>query len=140
MLAAYLAYVVFVAWRHPERCPSPPGAEARPNFRRLALTLFTPMALILFMLGLIISGLAYTVEAAATGAIGATIYAFVRRQLDWQRLTETVQQVARLTAMVFLLLIGATTFSLVFRGSTAICWSGAFSPRCPAAARARCSR
>jgi tripartite ATP-independent transporter DctM subunit len=116
MLAAYLAYVVYVAWRHPERCPPPPGAEARPDYRRLAFTLFTPMALILFMLGLIISGLAYTVEAAATGAIGATIYAFARRQLNWKRLTETVQQVARLTSMVFLLLIGATTFSLVFRG------------------------
>jgi len=58
----------------------------------------------------------YTVEAAASGAIGATLYTIARRQLTLRRLGETVQIVMKLTAIVFMLLIAATTFSLVFRG------------------------
>jgi TRAP-type mannitol/chloroaromatic compound transport system permease large subunit len=50
------------------------------------------------------------------GAIGATLYAFARRQLNLSRLADTVRTVTKLTAMVFMLLLGATTFSLVFRG------------------------
>jgi len=80
------------------------------------VTLFTPMLLIAAMLALIVSGLAYTVEAAACGAIAATLYTWLRGELNFVRLAETVRLVAKLTAMVFMLLIGASTFTLVFRG------------------------
>jgi tripartite ATP-independent transporter DctM subunit len=117
VLGLGMSYVLLVAYRHPERCPPSPTVLARkPSFGELVFRLFTPMGLILFMLGAIITGLAYTVEAAACGAIGATIYTLLRGQLTIPRLTKTVQTTIRLTAMVFMLLIGATTFSLVFRG------------------------
>jgi tripartite ATP-independent transporter DctM subunit len=117
VLALGVGYVALIAFRHPERCPPAPDAlTRRPRFGELAFRLFTPLALILFMLGAIITGLVYTVEAAACGAIGATLYTLARGELTIRRLTETVQTTIKLTAMVFMLLIGATTFALVFRG------------------------
>lgn len=117
VLGLGISYVILVAYLHPERCPPSPAVLARkPGFGELAIRLFTPLGLILAMLAAIITGLLYTVEAAACGAIGATIYTLVRGQLTIRRLTETVQMTMKLTAMVFMLLIGATTFSLVFRG------------------------
>ena len=75
-----------------------------------------PLAFIVLLLGSIVTGRVYTVEAAALGAIVATIYAWVRGELTWTRWAETVRMVMRLTGMMFLLLAGASTFTLVFRG------------------------
>jgi tripartite ATP-independent transporter DctM subunit len=117
VLGLGVAYVALVAYFRPERCPPAPAVLAHPpSFGALIFRLFVPLALIVALLGAIITGMMYTVEAAATGAIGATLYALARRQLTLRRLAETVQSVMKLTAMVFMLLIGATTFSLVFRG------------------------
>jgi tripartite ATP-independent transporter DctM subunit len=117
VLGLGVAYVVVVAYFRPERCPPSPAVLAHPpTLGALMFRLFLPLGLIVALLGAIITGLMYTVEAAASGAIGATFYALARRQLTLRRLTETVQSVMKLTAMVFMLLIGATTFSLVFRG------------------------
>jgi len=74
------------------------------------------MVLIAIMLGAVIAGLAYVVEAAALGAIAATLFALWRGELTFRRMAAVVQGVARLTSMVFMLLIGASMFSLVFRG------------------------
>jgi tripartite ATP-independent transporter DctM subunit len=117
LLLLYIAYVAGVAIWRPARCPPSPAYLAHPpSVFALILRLFVPLTLILLMLASIITGLVYTVEAAASGAVGATIYALARGQLNIARLSETVRTVMRLTAMVFMLLIGATTFSLVFRG------------------------
>lgn len=118
LLALYLTYIAWTAWRTPQRCPPLEWRDGRatPSFKRLVVTLFTPMLLIAAMLALIVSGLAYTVEAAACGAIAATLYTWLRGELNFVRLAETVRLVAKLTAMVFMLLIGASTFTLVFRG------------------------
>jgi tripartite ATP-independent transporter DctM subunit len=117
VLGLGVAYVALVAYFRPERCPPSPAVLMHPpSLGSLIFRLFVPLGLIVLLLGAIITGMMYTVEAAASGAIGATFYALARRQLTLPRLTETVQSVMKLTAMVFMLLIGATTFSLVFRG------------------------
>ena len=117
VLALGMAYVALVGYFRPERCPPSPGMLARrPSLRESAVRLYLPLGLILALLAAIITGVLYTVEAAACGAVGATLYALARGQLTIPRLAETVQSVMRLTAMVFMLLLGATTFSLVFRG------------------------
>ena len=67
------------------------------------------------MLASILTGRLYTVEAAAIGAIAITIYTMCRRELTWERLGETVREVMRLSAVVFTLMMGAMTFTLVFR-------------------------
>jgi tripartite ATP-independent transporter DctM subunit len=117
VLALGIGYVALIALRHPERCPPSPDVLARKTtLAELVISLFIPLGLILAMLAAIVTGLLYTVEAAACGAIGATLYTLARGQLTVRRLTETVQTTMQLTAMIFMLLIGATTFSLVFRG------------------------
>ncbi|TMH02206.1 MAG: TRAP transporter large permease subunit [Betaproteobacteria bacterium] len=102
LLALYLVYVVATALLRPADCPPLPPE------RRIAF--------IALLLGSIVTGRVYTVEAAALGAIVATIYAWARSELTWTRWAETVRTVMRLTGMMFLLLMGASTFTLVFRG------------------------
>ena len=117
VLGLGISYVALVAYFRPERCPPAPAMLTHPpSFGALIFRLFLPLGLIVALLGAIVTGMMYTVEAAASGAIGATIYALARRQLTLDRLAATVQSVMKLTAMMFMLLIGATTFSLVFRG------------------------
>ena len=117
VLGLGISYVALVAYFRPERCPPAPAMLTHPlSFGALIFRLFLPLGLIVALLGAIVTGMMYTVEAAASGAIGATLYVLARRQLTLDRLAATVQSVMKLTAMMFMLLIGATTFSLVFRG------------------------
>jgi tripartite ATP-independent transporter DctM subunit len=78
--------------------------------------LLPPLVLILAVLGSILKGLATPTEAAGVGGMGALLLAISRRQLDLSRLREIMQSTLRISSMVFLILIGASIFSLVFRG------------------------
>ena len=117
VLAGYLLYALLVAWRRPEWCP-PAGDAARVKLSkwRLAVVIVVPLSFLILLLASIVTGRIYAVEAAAMGAIGATIYALVRRELTIARLAETVQMVMQLTGMMFALLLAASVFTLVFRG------------------------
>jgi tripartite ATP-independent transporter DctM subunit len=84
-------------------------------FRLLSL-LAGPLLLIVAVLGSILAGLATPTEAAAVGATGAMLLALKQRQLTVETLRVVVYQSARISAMVFMILIGASLFSLVFRG------------------------
>ena len=75
-----------------------------------------PLILIFSVLGSILAGLATPTEAAGIGAMGALLLALVRQQLKMARLHEVMQSTLRISSMVFLILIGASLFSLVFRG------------------------
>jgi len=116
LLCCYLAYVVLVSIVAPRLCPARP-AEQRPRLtlKNLFILLIAPISLIVLMLASILTALLHTVEAAAIGAIAITIFATFRGELTFERLAETVREVMRLTAMVFALLMGALTFTLVFR-------------------------
>ncbi len=116
LLCAYLAYALGVALLAPQVAPAIP-AQQRPNLtlRRVVVSLVLPLGLIGLMLASILSGRLYTVEAAAIGAIAVTIYTMFRRELTWKRMGETVREVMRLSAVVFTLMMGAMTFTLVFR-------------------------
>ncbi|MGZ5035836.1 MAG: TRAP transporter large permease [Usitatibacter sp.] len=116
LLAGYLAYVLGVAMLRPGAAPPLAPGQRRPlTPRRVIVSLVLPLGLIGLMLASILSGRLYTVEAAAIGAIAITIYTLLRRELTWERLGETAREVMRLSAVVFTLMIGAMTFTLVFR-------------------------
>jgi len=85
-------------------------------FVRVVLALLPPLLLILAVLGSIIAGVATPTEAAAVGAVGALMLAMIRRELSMHRLQEVVRSTTKITTMVFMILIGASVFSLVFRG------------------------
>ena len=75
-----------------------------------------PFILIITVLGSIIFGIASPTEASGLGALGAILIAMLNNKLNFQTLAETVKQSAAITSMVFIILIGASVFSLVFRG------------------------
>lgn len=116
LVLLYIAFLVGVAVFKPEAMPAAPRDGNRTDWGGLLSALIPPLALILAVLGSIIGGLATPTEAASVGAIGALLLALLRRGLDWQRLREILQSTIRISSMVFLILIGASLFSLVFRG------------------------
>ncbi len=121
LVVLYIAYVMLVARFRPQRLPAP-AASSTPTEAgaamalRLLRALVAPLLLILAVLGSIIGGFATPTEAAAVGAAGAMLLALLRRALPLARLREVMQGTVRLSSMVFLILIGASVFSLVFRG------------------------
>jgi tripartite ATP-independent transporter DctM subunit len=115
LVALYLIYVLWVAWRQPERAPSIKIEHTRPLHQLIFATL-PALSLILAVLGSILWGIATPTEAAAVGAVGATLFAAMYKQLNFKRIKEVAEETAKVSAMVFAILIGAALFSLVFRG------------------------
>jgi tripartite ATP-independent transporter DctM subunit len=116
LVLLYIAYLIGVAIVKPDAMPAAPRRQGRADWGGLFRALIPPLALILAVLGSIIGGLATPTEAASVGAVGALLLALIRRALDIQRLKEIMRSTIRISSMVFLILIGASLFSLVFRG------------------------
>jgi tripartite ATP-independent transporter DctM subunit len=86
------------------------------SVQRLLKALFPPLLLIFAVLGSILGGFATPTEAAGVGAMGALLMALQRRALSMERLQDIMRNTLRISSMVFMILIGASVFSLVFRG------------------------
>jgi len=118
LVALYLAFVIAVAIFRPKAAPAmPPDPNAPRGFalaRRLAEVLVAPVLLILAVLGSILGGVATPTEAASIGAVGAILLAARKSGLGGLMLP-VVEKTTQITSMIFLILIGATLFSLVFR-------------------------
>lgn len=117
LVMLFLIYIFIYAWLKPEVGPALPINKNDGNLiNKVVFTLFPPLVLVLGVLGSIFFGIASPTESAAIGAIGAMLLAAAHGRLDLQNLQDAMQQTTRLTSMVFLILIGATAFGLVFRG------------------------
>ena len=124
LVALYLAFLIGVAVLFPETSPAVPPEPGAPHglklARRLAEVLIAPLLLIVAVLGSILGGLATPTESASIGALGAILLAIRRfdRGGSWisQVLVPVMQKTTQITSMIFVILIGATLFSLVFRG------------------------
>jgi tripartite ATP-independent transporter DctM subunit len=114
LVALYIAYLLFYAWIRPESAPAATTERITPG--EILRSLAPPLLLIAVVLGSIIGGAATPTEAAGVGAVGALLLAFAKRQMNRDRLAEVVTNTLRVTCMVFMILIGAAVFSLVFRG------------------------
>jgi len=118
LVASYLLYVLIVSFLNPESMPSQADSSTTKGISSgtLVTVLLPPLVLILAVLGSIIFGLATITEAAGVGAAGAILLAYSKGALDWASLKNVSEDTAKLTTMVFMILIGASVFSLVFRG------------------------
>ncbi|TNC86167.1 MAG: C4-dicarboxylate ABC transporter [Alcanivorax sp.] len=118
MVVLYMVYIMARALLNPAVAPAieTDEFEQRPLLTQCLQGLLPPLLLITAVLGSILAGLATPTEAAAVGAVGATLLALVQRQLTWKNLQEIALSTTKVTCMVFAILIGATLFSLVFRG------------------------
>ena len=118
LVLLYLLFLIVVAMVWPKASPAlPPDPKAPRGFvlaRRLAEVLVAPLVLIAAVLGSILGGIATPTEAASIGAIGAILLAARKAPLA-MLLRPVCQKTAQIVSMIFLILIGATMFSLVFR-------------------------
>jgi tripartite ATP-independent transporter DctM subunit len=115
LVAMYLLYVLVFAGR--QIGPSQQQSDETPtSVSALFAALFPPLLLIFMVLGSILGGFATPTEAAGVGATGALILALINKQLNLQKLKDVMMSTTKVTSMVFLILIGASIFSLVFRG------------------------
>ena len=119
LVGLYIAYLLATAWLRPALMPASAAPAADVPDRvvlRILQALVPALSLILAVLGSIIFGLATPTEAAGVGALGGLVLASVRGEMSRPRLFEICASTARFTSMVFLILLGASMFSLVFRG------------------------
>ena len=120
----FAVWVLVIARIRPDVAPAIPQAEGnrRVPLREVVATMLPPLLLILIVLGSIFAGVATPTEAGALGSIGAVILAGVRGRLDRTVIGSAGRETASLTVMVMFLLIGATLFTLVFRGLYGDVW------------------
>jgi tripartite ATP-independent transporter DctM subunit len=120
MVVLYIVYILIFAALKPSAAPVIPAEEFQ-KFReknfwpKVLRAFFLPMLLILAVLGSIFLGWATSTEAAAVGALGATLMTVSQGKLNLPVLQSVMRETTHLTCMVFVILLGATTFSMVFR-------------------------
>lgn len=121
LVTMYLLYIVIYGQIYPNRVPKIPREEIS-AFRKEGFTLevvksfLFPFILILIVLGSIFAGVASPTEAAGVGAFGSIILAVISKKFNFPMLKKVMRETTMLTSMVFMILVGATAFSLVFRG------------------------
>ncbi|PHN02606.1 TRAP transporter large permease [Flavilitoribacter nigricans] len=120
LVVAYIIYTLIFAHLRPELAPSIPPEEIEQfkskDFGKKVVKAFVlPILLIVAVLGSIFAGIASPTEAAAVGALGASILTMIQGKFNLETLQSVMRETTHLTSMVFLILLGATTFSFVFR-------------------------
>ncbi len=121
LVGLYILYILVASWLNPKIAPAIPrkamAAMSRADmFKRITRALFPPLFLMVAVLGSIFWGVASPTEAAAVGAVGATLLTIANRKFTPAILREVMDATMQLTCMVFIILVGAAAFGLVFRG------------------------
>jgi tripartite ATP-independent transporter DctM subunit len=118
LVGLFLLWVAWKAWRDPSSCPplDLPEAERRALRRRVVVALVAPLLLIVGVLGSILAGVATATESASIGALGAMLFTGLRGRLSVGLVREACLRTALTSSMIFVILLGASVFSLVFRG------------------------
>lgn len=121
LVLLYLIWIVVIAMTKPDWAPTMPKEEldrfrGRAMVRRVLQAFVLPFLLIFAVLGSIFAGIASPTEAAAVGALGATVLTIVQGKFSYETLKSVMAGTTHLTCMVFIILVGATSFGLVFRG------------------------
>ncbi len=110
----YLIYTIYQNYKNPNILFEPEANSA--SFKDILKTLALPLLLIILVLGSIIAGIATPTEASAIGAAGALLIVLINDKLSLGFIKETSKKTAIVSTMIFTILIGASIFSLIFRG------------------------
>ncbi|WP_321368881.1 TRAP transporter large permease subunit [uncultured Desulfuromusa sp.] len=121
LVSLYILWIIIVAFIRPEAAPAMPASELADfrnsgMYKKIFRAFFLPFFLIVAVLGSIFAGIASPTEAAAVGAMGATFLTIWQKKLNMTTLREVMLGTTTLTSMVFILIVGASAFGLVFRG------------------------
>ena len=121
LVVLYLIYVLIISIIYPEYAPSMPNKlikkfKNETGIVEIIKAFLLPFILIFAVLGSIFAGIASPTEAAGIGALGALILSYFQANMNFKKLKIIMEETTSLTSIVFMILIGATSFSLVFRG------------------------
>ena len=121
LVGFYISWIVMLATFRPTSVPAMPKAELATfkggtMLQRIFKAFIPPLLMILAVLGSIFVGIASPTEAAGVGALGATLLSILQGKFSYKTLKGVMMETTHLTCMVFIILVGATTFGLVFRG------------------------
>ena len=116
LVFCYALYVIIRAYLSPQMAPSQKTEIIEGRWKIMLTSLLPPFVLISSVLGSILLGIATPTEAAGVGTLGAILLAVSKKSLNRKNLTEAVETTTEITAMVFMILLGSSIFSLVFRG------------------------
>ncbi|MEE4265045.1 MAG: TRAP transporter large permease subunit [Desulfobacteraceae bacterium] len=121
LVGLFILYILLVSFLRPGVAPAISKTElasisAKQLAARVGLALFPPLFLMVSVLGSIFAGIASPTEAAAVGAVGATLLTIVNKKFNLALLQAVMRSTVKLTCMVFIILCGAAAFGLVFRG------------------------
>ena len=122
LVGLYIIYIFFAALIRPDNAPAMDKSEldAITPFlllKKMSRALFPPLFLMVAVLGSIFAGMATPTEAAAVGAVGSTSLTIASGKFNMKILLEVMDATLKLTCMVFIILVGAAAFGLVFRGT-----------------------
>lgn len=117
LVALYMCWMIFKAITDPKSCPAMPMTddERKGIVKEVIVALVPPLLLIVAVLGSILTGIATPTEAGSVGAVGATLLAALRWRLSFRVFREAALATATITSMIFIILFGASVFSIVFR-------------------------
>lgn len=113
LVGLYIMYILIFAHFKPEIAPIPLGIKSI-SLREAVISIAPPMLLMIFVLGSIFAGVASPTESAAFGVIGAFLLSILNKSLSFDMVKYATLETVKLTGMIFMILIGATAFSLVF--------------------------
>jgi tripartite ATP-independent transporter DctM subunit len=123
LVLAYIIYILVYAWKNPQFAPAitidePYSAVVKASFKAIVV----PLILMIVVLGSIFAGIASPTESAAVGVLGAFLLGLLQKKIGLKELFEASKETVKLTGMIFMILFGATAFSLVFNelGGTAL--------------------
>ncbi len=121
LVVFYIIYVYIITLLKPEYAPPMPDEivkdfKKKTSIKKIINAFLLPFILIFAVLGSIFFGIASPTEAAGIGAAGALFLSFLQGSLNIMKIKEISSETTKLTSIVFMILLGATSFSLVFRG------------------------
>ncbi|MBU0720506.1 TRAP transporter large permease subunit [bacterium] len=113
LVALYILYILIQAYLNPHAAPIP-KEKKDVSFKEIIISIVPPMLLMISVLGSIFMGIASPTESAAFGVIGALLLAVLNKSLSFGMIKYATLESVKLSGMIFMILIGATAFSLVF--------------------------
>ncbi len=117
----FFIWIVILTITKPKSVPAMPEEElikfaGKGKLKKIINAFLLPFILVIAVLGSIFAGIASPTEAAAVGALGACLLTLFRGQFTLKILKDVMLKTTSLTSMVFMILVGAAAFGLVFRG------------------------
>jgi tripartite ATP-independent transporter DctM subunit len=116
LVGLYLIYIKIRVGMTPSLAPVTNLNEDPIGIKELFSKLIPPGILVVIVLGSILFGIASPTEAAGCGAVGAVLLTLAKKKLTKKKLLDVSNETVNVTSMVFMLLVGAQFFGVVFRG------------------------